>query len=352
MWAYKESKMIPTYKLSERYQKVLTLVVERYIQYAEPVGSRIISKRLKPPLSPATVRNIMADLEELGLLKQPYVSAGRIPTEEGFRYYVKNLLHYVELPENTKEKISQSLEKEEIEDLSELLKITSKLLSQVTGFPTIITAPKLGNESLWRIDFILLDKGLLLIIAITKAGTIINRLIKISEEIQADTLSRLSKYLNELLPMMTLEQAREELLRKIEKEQKFLEKVFIELEEDTELPEPIIEGITKLLDFPEFKDIDRLKEILKAFEEKNILLKIIDRCLNTHGVQIFIGEDTGLCRFRDCSAVASPYHHKQQPLGGLAVIGPIRMNYCRVVPAVDYTARILSHLLDKLNLRT
>ncbi len=341
--------MVPGYELSERYQKVLTLVVERYIQYAEPVGSRIVSKRLKPPLSPATVRNIMADLEELGLLTQPYVSAGRIPTEEGFRYYVENLLDYTELPESTKEKISQGLEREEIEDLSELLKIASKLLSQVTGFPTIVTAPKLGNESLWRIDFILLGEGLLLIVAVTKAGTVVNRLIKIPDEIDADTLSRLSRYLNERLPRMTLEQARDELLKEIQKEQKFLEKVFAELEEDTELPEPIVEGITKLLDFPEFKDIERLKEILKAFEEKNILLKIIDRCLNTQGVQIFIGEDTGLCRFRECSAVVSPYRRKQQPLGGLAVIGPMRMNYCYVVPAVDYTARILSHLLDKLS---
>jgi len=344
--------MLPGYELSERYRKVLALVVERYIRSAEPVGSRVISKQLRPPLSPATVRNIMADLEELGLLKQPYISAGRIPTEEGFRYYVENLLDHTDLPESTKEKIQEGFEREDIEDLSELLRVASKLLSQVTGFPTVITAPKLGNERLWRIDFISLGQGLLLVVAVTQAGTVVNRLIKIPEDISLEALSRLSEYLNERLPRMTLEQAREELLKEIEAEQKFLEKVFNELEEGTELPEPIVEGLTKLLDFPEFKDTERLKEILRAFEEKNLLLKIIDRCLTTQGVQIFIGEETGLCRFRECSAVASSYRRKQYPLGGLAVIGPIRMDYSRVVPAVDYTARILSHLLDKLSPRT
>ncbi len=341
-----------TYELSERYQKVLALVVERYIRSAEPVGSRVVSKHMYPPLSPATVRNIMADLEELGLLTQPHVSAGRIPTEEGFRYYVENLLDHTELPESTKEKIQEGLESEEIEDLSELLKVASRILSQVTGFPTVITAPRLGHERLWRIDFIPLSEGLVLIVAVTQAGTVVNRLIRLPRKVSMEALERLSEYLNAKLPYMTLEQARDELLKEIEADQRFLEKVFAELEEDSELPEPIVEGITRLLDLPEFKDTERLKEILKAFEEKNILLKIIDRCLASQGVQIFIGEETGLCRFRDCSAVATSYRRESHPLGGVAVIGPIRMDYSRVVPAVDYTAKILSHLLDKLGSRT
>ncbi len=344
--------MVLGYNLSERYQKVLALTVERYIRCAEPVGSRVISKCIKPPLSPATVRNIMADLEELGLLIQPHVSAGRIPTEDGFRYYIENILDKTDLPEQTKEKIQNSLEREEIDDFSDLLKIASRILSQVTGFPAVVTTPKLANEPLWRMDFLPLSEGLVLIVAVTRAGTVVNRLLRLSHHISMEALTRLSEYLNSKLPTMSLEEARDELLKEIEADKRFLEQIFIELEENKDKAEPIVEGVTKLLDLPEFRDTKRLKEILEAFEEKNILLKIIDRCLNCTGVQILIGEETGLCNFRNCSAVASSYKHKKTPLGGLAVIGPIRMDYSKVVPAVDYTAKILSHLLDKLGPRT
>ncbi len=344
--------MIETLELSERYRKVLAIVVEDYIRHAEPVGSRTVSKRLKPPLSPATVRNIMADLEELGLLTQPHVSAGRIPTEEGFRYYVENLLEATPLPESTKEKIERAFESEEIEDLSELLKVASRLLTQVTGFPAVVSAPRLGSERLWKIDFVPLGRGLLLVVAVTQAGIVVNRLLKIPAHISEESLNRLAEYLNVKLPQLTLEEARDELLKEIEAERKLLETIFEELEEGEKPAEPIVEGLSKLLEIPEFKDVERLKEILQAFEEKNIFLKIIDRCLGAHGVQILIGAETGLGGPRDLSAVASPYFRQQQPLGGLAVIGPMRMDYSRVVPVVDYTSRFLSHLLDKLTPRT
>ena len=344
--------MIENLELSERYRQVLAIVVESYIRYAEPVGSRTVSKRLNPPLSPASVRNIMADLEELGLLTQPHVSAGRIPTEEGFRYYVENLLETTPLPESTKERIEQAFESEEIEDLSELLKIASRLLTQVTGFPAVVSAPRLGSERLWKIDFVPLGRGLLLVVAVTQAGIVINRLLKIPSRISIQSLEKLADYLNQKLPQFTLEEARDQLLKEIEAERRLLETIFEELEEREEPAEPIIEGITKLLEIPEFKDLEQLKEMLHAFEEKNILLKIIDRCLGSPGVHILIGTETGLSSPKNVSAVASPYFRKEQPLGGLAVIGPMRMDYSRVIPVVDYTSRFLSHLLDKLSLQT
>ena len=344
--------MIENLELSERYRKVLAIVVEDYIRHAEPVGSRTVSKRMQPPLSPATVRNIMADLEELGLLTQPHVSSGRVPTEEGFRYYVENLLETAPLPESTKEKIERAFESEEIEDLSELLKVASRLLTQVTGFPAVVSAPKLGNERLWKIDFIPLSRGLLLVVAVTQAGTVVNRLLKVPSHVSLEALKRLEEYLNLKLPYVTLEEARNELLKEIEAERRLLETIFEELEEGEKPGEPIVEGLSKLLEIPEFKNLERLKEILRAFEEKNIFLKIIDRCLGAHGVQILIGEETGLDSPRHLSAVASPYFRHQQPLGGMAVIGPMRMNYSEVIPVVDYTSRFFSHLLDKLTPQT
>ena len=344
--------MIENLELSERYRKVLAIVIEDYIRHAEPVGSRTVSKRMQPPLSPATVRNIMADLEELGLLTQPYVSSGRIPTEEGFRYYVENILETAPLPESTKEKIEQAFESEEIEDLSELLKIASRLLTQVTGFPAVVSAPKLGNERLWKIDFIPLSRGLLLVVAVTQAGTVVNRLLKIPAHISMKSLERLAEYLNLKLPHITLEEARNELLKEIEAERRLLETIFEELEEEGRPAEPIVEGLSKLLEIPEFKNLERLKEILKAFEEKNIFLKIIDRCLRAHGVQILIGAETGLGSPHNLGAVVSPYFKNHQPLGGMAVIGPMRMNYSEIIPVVDYTSRFFSHLLDKLTPQT
>ncbi len=344
--------MFEALELSERYRKVLAIVVEDYIRHAEPVGSRTVSKRLKPPLSPATIRNIMADLEELGFLTQPHVSAGRIPTEEGFRYYVENLLETEPLPESTKERIEEIFESEEIEDLSELLKIASRLLSQMTGFPAVVSAPKLGGERLLKIDFVPLGKGLVLVVAVTEAGTVVNRLLKVPPQVSVESLERLAEYLNYKLPRLTLEEARDELLREIEAEKKFLENLFAELEEEETPREPFVEGLSRLLEIPEFKDIKRLKELLRAFEEKNIFLKIIERCLGGHGVQILIGAETGLGSPRNLSAVASPYFRAKHPLGGLAVIGPMRMDYSKIVPVVDYTSQVVSHLLDKLIPRT
>ncbi|WP_022852885.1 heat-inducible transcriptional repressor HrcA [Thermodesulfatator atlanticus] len=344
--------MFEAFELSERYRQVLTIVVEDYIRHAEPVGSRTVSKRLRPPLSPATVRNIMADLEELGFLTQPHVSAGRIPTEEGFRYYVENLLEAEPLPENIRERIELAFASEEIEDLSELLRLASKLLTQMTGFPSVVSAPKIGTERLLKIDFVFLGRGLVLVVAVTEGGIVVNRLLKVPRSVTQKSLERLAEYLNYKLPRLTLEEARDELLKEIEAERKFLEKLFAELEEEEkEKTEPIVEGLSKLLDIPEFKDVNRLKELLAAFEEKNIFLKVIERCLGSHGVQVLIGSETGLGSPRNLSAVASPYG-KNHPMGGLAVIGPIRMDYSKVVPVVDYTSKIVSHLLDKFIPRT
>ncbi|OAG27956.1 heat-inducible transcriptional repressor HrcA [Thermodesulfatator autotrophicus] len=344
--------MFEALELSDRYKKVLTIVVEDYIRHAEPVGSRTVAKRLKPPLSPATVRNIMADLEELGLLAQPHVSAGRVPTEEGFRYYVENLLEAEPLADEARETIEKAFESEEIEDLSELLRITSRLLTQMTGFPSVVSSPRIGHERLIKLDFVPLGRGLVLVVAVTEAGIVVNRLLKIPESISPGALERLASYLNQKLPKVTLEEARDELLKEIEAERKFLDRLFEELEESETPSEPIVEGISRLLDVPEFKDVERLKELLAAFEEKNIFLKIIERCLGSHGVQVLIGAETGLGAPRNLSAVASPYYRARNPMGGLAVIGPIRMDYSKVVPVVDYTSRIVSHLLDKFLPRT
>ncbi len=339
------------YGLSERHERVLALVAEEYIETAAPVGSRTIAKKFKPSLSPATIRNVMADLEELGLLTQPHTSAGRIPTEEGFRYYVEHLLDPEPLPEETVETIEKRLSEEGLtENWEALLRAVTHLLSDLSGFPAIVTAPKLAFEKLLKIDFVALSEGLILAVAVSASGMVIHRLIKVKRELSSERLERLSSLLNERLPGLTLREVRDLLFSELESDRHLIERILGALSDSVE--EPFVEGLNRLLDLPEFQDLQRLKEILKTFEEKSLLLQLIDRCLEARSPQVLIGEATPRCPFRQCGAIVASYTHRDVPVGGVAIVGPVRMAYARLIPLVEYTTRHLSQRLDKLSPRT
>ncbi|WP_084270861.1 heat-inducible transcriptional repressor HrcA [Thermosulfurimonas dismutans] len=343
--------MKEAYSLSERHERVLALVTEKYIETAAPVGSRTVAKKFLPPLSPATIRNVMADLEELGLLSQPHTSAGRIPTEEGFRYYVEHLLDPEPLPEETLETIERNLSQEEIaESWETLLKSVSHLLSDLSGFPVIVTAPKLEYEKLIKIDFVRLSERLILTVAVSASGMVIHRLIKTLRDFSIETLERLSALLNDRLPGLTLKEVREVLFSELQNEKALLEDLLLALCESPE--EPFVEGINRLLDLPEFQDLERLKEILKTFEEKSLLLQLIDRCLEARTPQVLIGAPSPQCPFKQCGAIVASYSWRDTPVGGVAIIGPMRMAYARLIPLVEYTTQHLSRTLDKLSPRT
>ncbi len=340
------------YGLSERHEKILALVTEEYIETAAPVGSRTISKKLKSSLSPATIRNVMADLEELGLLTQPHVSAGRVPTEEGFRYYIEKLLDPEPLSEETVELIESRLQKEEeLGNWEVLLKTVTQLLSDLSGFPAVATAPKLRFERLVKVDFVPLSEEVILVVAVSASGFVIHRLIRTETHLQKEDLERLSELINSRIQGLTLEELRENLYFELQNERRFLEEILGALSEE-DISEPFVEGINRLLDLPEFQDIERLKEALRAFEEKTLLLKLVERCLESKGPQVVIGEEVERCFFRRCGAVVGSYTFKDTPVGGVAVVGPIRMAYAKIIPLVEYTAKHLSKTLDKFSSKT
>jgi len=340
--------MKAAYGLSERHEKVLSLVTEEYIETAAPVGSRTVAKRFRPPLSPATIRNVMADLEDLGLLTQPHTSAGRIPTEEGFRYYVEHLLEPEPLPEETALLIESRLSREaETESWEMLLRTVSNILSDLSGFPVIVTTPKLEFEKLVKLDFVPLSEGVVLAVAVSASGMVIHRVFRVPGDFPVRRLEALAGLLNQRLPALTLRELREVLSSELEYEKGVLEELFRMLSESSE--EPVVEGLGRLLDLPEFQDLDRLREILHAFEEKSLLLQLIDRCLEARTPQVLIGEPGPRCPFRKCGAIVASYTYREVPVGGVAIVGPVRMAYARLIPLVDFAARELSRRLDKLS---
>ena len=340
--------------LTDRDKKIFSLAIHEYILTAEPVSSRKIAKKYNLNLSPATIRNVMADLEEMGFFYQPHTSAGRIPTDKGFRFYVDSLLESRELPLKKKKEIKKKYPKTSIK-FSTLMKETSKILSEFSHGTGIVMAPKFIDTIFKRIEFVLLKKRQILAIFVSQSGLLQNKIIEIDEEeVTQDDLDKYSRYLNEILSGLTLREVRHKILNEMKKEQIIYNKLLSKalqlghsaLEDNIEV-EVYIEGQINLLDYPEFAQTEKMKALFKAFEEKSVLLRILDKAMENKGLQVFIGSENEYQEMVDCSFILSSYSRDKNILGSLGVIGPIRMNYFNIIPVVDYTAKLLSDYLDQ-----
>ncbi len=336
-------------ELSERGRQILKAVVQDYIKTAEPVGSRKVAKRCGLGLSAATIRNAMADLEDLGLLCQPHTSAGRIPTEYGLRYYIDFLLDKEPLSWGEQVAIEKGLMDSSV-DMSGILKRAVQILAKISGHAAIISAPRLRGEPIRHVEFVRVKAGLVLMICVLSSGLVQNRLISIEHDLDEQTLARLSSYLNAKLGSDGLDRARDGIVKDMEEDRRVFESLWEEIFsgriEEADEGEIYIGGQVNLLDEPEFSNVDRMRALLRAFEEKELLLSLLDRCTGGQGIQIFIGSqglDVGTI---GCGLVLAPYLGPEEPIGSLGVVGPIRMNYARVMALVDYTAQVLS---DRVN---
>jgi len=341
--------------LSSRDRKILQAIILDYIQTAEPVGSRTVSKKYKMELSPATIRNVMADLEEMGFLKQPHTSAGRVPTARAFRFYVDSILEVRQLSKADQELIKKGLSQEK-KDINEILKRASSLLSLLSKQTGVVLAPRFGSNVFRHIEFIKLREKKVLVIIVTKSGEVQNRLIEADEPMAQEELDKYSRYLNEIMAGLSLIEAKRKIVEELKKEKVLFDKLTfqalklskkaLEGEEEGDL---YIEGKTNLLKFPEFADLEKMRAILETFEEKTKIVKLLDKALNAHGIQIFIGAENEYSEMKDCSLIAAPYSKENFTLGTLGVIGPMRMDYSTIIPIVDYTARILSKILESFD---
>jgi heat-inducible transcriptional repressor len=338
--------------LNERMKRILAMVVEDYILTAEPVGSRTISRKSNLNLSPATIRNIMSDLEVMGLLFQPHTSAGRLPTEKGFRFYLDFILDIHELSEKDRQEIRSKYSTYQVEP-TDLFRETSRILSSSSHYLGVVWAPRMSLVVLQHIEFVKLRRHLVLAILVSTTGMIQNRIIEVEEDFPQSELDHLSDYMNGLLTGLTLQQVREKLLEEMRVEKSAYDRLFeqgLKLGEKAFFPieetDVFIEGRTNIFNEPEFGNISRMADLFRAFEKKATMVKLLDKCIEPKGVQIAIGSESQVQEMGACSLVTSTYSYRGEVLGAIGVIGPQRMNYSRVIPLVGYTAKLLTEILE------
>jgi heat-inducible transcriptional repressor len=335
--------------LSRRAQKILHAVVTEYLQGGEAVGSRTVTRRHDLGLSPATVRNVMADLEELGLLEQRHTSAGRVPTASGLRFFIDSLLKVRGLTPREREEIRERVT---APSPDEVVQNASRLLSDLTHHAAVILAPDPDQQRLERIEFIPLRDGKLIAVLVTTDGRIENRLL--FEDLDGSRLDRIHNYLNELLSGMTIDEVRDRVIREIaEDKNKYDEAVALALRlghavfvvQPERSASVLVAGQANLID-----DVqpEQIRDLLRTLEDKETLVRLLDRTRQAAGLQVFLGAETAMQALSASSVVAMPYGPGETPIGALAVIGPMRMNYGKVMSVVDFTADTVSQLLAEL----
>jgi heat-inducible transcriptional repressor len=339
-------------ELSARSRQILEAIVEDYIATAEPVGSSAVARRHALTLSPATVRNVMANLEELGLLTSPHTSAGRIPTEKAYRFYVDSLVALRQISRDEKKQIIRRCRQAGAGQM-DILKETSRTLSSLSNYMGIVLAPSFTADVFRQIEFIRLGARKLLAILVSRNGSVQNRLVETDEDFSAEELIRMGNYLNELMLGLTISQARERILEEMKKEKSQYDKLLsraLKISEQavTAVSDEIfVEGQARILDQPEFSDARRMKEIYQAFEQKGRLLQLLGSCMTAEGVHIFIGSESPVSQSAGVSMITSRFVTSSNTVGVLGIIGPTRMGYSSVIPIVDYTARLVSRLLNE-----
>ncbi len=340
-------------QLDLRARELFRVLVEEYIREGKPVGSRRLARASGINLSPATVRNVMADLEDMGLVGSPHASAGRMPTTLGYRLFVDSLLQVQPLPSAEVARLKAGLNPDL--DSETLVNSASTLLSGVTQLAGMVTLPKRERVELRQIEFLRLSGKRVLVILVTNGREVQNRILNPDREFTTDELQQIANVLNERFGGRELREAREVLARELETMQEDLDRLkrmALELGQEA-LAEVtpravglVTAGETNLLDYEELSQRDKLRQLLEAFASKRDILEVLDHCIEARGVQIFIGQESGYCALDDCSVVTAPYEVCGEVVGVLGVVGPTRMAYDRVIPVVDVTAKILGAALN------
>jgi heat-inducible transcriptional repressor len=338
--------------IDERAQLVFKLLVEQYIADGNPVPSRLLASRPGVEVSPATVRNILAELESHGLVRSPHTSAGKIPTNRGLRFFVDSLLRVRPLDE---EQINQ-LELELNPDLSakELVESASKLLSHITHMTCVVTLPRRDQVALRHVEFLPLSGSRVLVILVLNDREVQNRVIRTDRDYGEQELTQAANFINREFGGLSLMRLRQALLESMQADKDRMDRLMqvaldvasLAFEEDQEAAghQLVVAGETNLLDFSE--DTHQVRKLFDAFSRKGSMLHLLDRCLDSPGIQLFIGEESGYQLLGDLSLVTSAYHVKGQLAGVLGVVGPTRMAYQEVIPVVDVTARMLSSAMS------
>jgi heat-inducible transcriptional repressor len=344
-------------QLSERAQHLLKVLVERYITEGQPVGSRALAREAGLNLSPATIRNVMADLEEFGLITAPHTSAGRMPTVTGYRFFIDTLLTIKPLQLDVVRQLRHDLDVRNSPE--ELLETASRLLSEVTHMAGVVTLPRREKVSFRHIEFLPLSEQRILVILVTDEQEVHNKIIHAPRHFSSADLQATANFLNSTYAGKDLNLVRESLIQDLMETRDQLGQEIIDaaaiaelaLKERDKYRKPfVLTGEINLMDFAELASMERLRGLFETFHQKEAIVHLLERCIETPGIKIFIGEESGHRALDQCSLVTASYSVDDQVVGVLGVIGPTRMEYERVIPVVDLTAKLVGAALNHKSL--
>ncbi len=340
--------------ITERAQLLLKVLVEKYIREGQPVGSKTLAEESTLGLSSATIRNVLADLEEHGYLRSPHTSAGRIPTVKGYRFFVDSLL-----PMQPPDKFAYKQFQEHLspdQNVMELIASASTLLSDITRMAGLVMLPKRERVLLRHVEFLPLSDNRILVILVLNEHEVQNRIIYTDRVYSAAELQESANYLVATYAGLDINQIRQQLVGAVQADREHLGRLMqaaVEfankaLDASTKSGQDyIIAGQSHLLELADEAGVGCLRQLFDAFTQKQDILHLLDQCLHTEGLQIFIGQEAGYAAFDECSLITAPYFFEGKPIGVLGVIGPTRMSYERIIPVVDITAKLLSAALNQ-----
>ena len=339
---------------NNRAQYLLKVLIQKYISDGSPIGSRTLLEDSGLDLSPATIRHVMSDLEDHGLIRAPHTSSGRIPTARGYRMFVDTLVRYQNPDTDYIEEIQSELRADNY-DTGQLIDKVSNTLSRITSLAGIVKVPKGDNVSLKRIEFLPLSENRILTILVLNNDEVQNRILDTKEKHSASELQKASNFINKNYANQSLDSIRMKLVSDMDETRLSMNEEMqdiistaskaMEVADENE-DEFIVAGERNLMDFAELSNVEKLKQLFDAFSSKRMMIDLLDRSISADGVQIFIGSESGFSMLDDCSVVAAPYKLSKNQVGVLGVIGPKRMAYDRVVPIVDLTAKMLGSIIE------
>lgn len=343
--------MSEKYELDERAQILLRQLINSYTRDAQPVGSKNLAQLSGLDLSSATIRNIMARLESMGLVDSPHTSAGRVPTEAGYRFFIDSLLRVDNLAESAQQAISERFSSDKTS--SDLIHSATDILSSITRLAGVVSLSHTASAEVRHIEFMKLSERRVLVILVINKDDVHNKVIHVDRDYSDLELQQAARTLSEYLIGRSFDSARKLLLEELSglrtDVNSIMETVLEAMDEVCSLnahEDLITSGETNLLEYAELSDINKLRSLFKVFNEKTDLLKLLDSCTSADGVEIFIGSESGYSVLSDCAVVGAPYHVKGEMVGVIGVVGPTRIAYEQVIPVVDVTAKLLTSALN------
>lgn len=338
-------------QLDARSRHLLRTLIARYISDGEPVGSRTLARQSGLDLSPATIRNVLADLEELGLIAAPHTSAGRIPTAQGYRVFVDRLLEVEPLASPDLETIRRELPA--TASTQDLVASASTLLSGITHFVGLVTVPRREQFAFRHIDFLPLAARRVLVILVFADHEVQNRVVDLPRDYAPGELEQVANFLNTHYAGSSLDEIRGRLVADLEAARHDMDRLMATTIHIADAAlrsdrgeDMLVSGQTNLMGVQDLANLERLRELFEAFTRKRELLRLLEQCQHADGVRLFIGDESGVAPLDQCSVIAAPYRSQGKVLGVLGVIGPTRMAYDRVIPVVSATAQVLSGMLN------